>query len=106
MREAGRANGTPGGTRTPNLLVRSQALCPIELRVHSGLKELPHHGERMAEFKPKFFNPEASKRKRRAISNFWELGRNFNSMRVFAFHLSQAGAPPEHAVELDDQLVD
>ena len=26
-------NGVPGGTRTPNLLVRSQALYPIELRV-------------------------------------------------------------------------
>ena len=26
--------GTPGGSRTPNLLVRSQALYPIELRVH------------------------------------------------------------------------
>jgi hypothetical protein len=24
--------GTPGGTRTPNLLIRSQTLCPIELR--------------------------------------------------------------------------
>jgi integrase len=27
-------NGVPGGTRTPNLLVRSQTLYPIELRVH------------------------------------------------------------------------
>ncbi len=27
-------NGTPGGSRTPNLLIRSQALYPIELRVH------------------------------------------------------------------------
>ncbi len=27
--------GTPGGTRTPNLLVRSQTLYPIELRAHS-----------------------------------------------------------------------
>ena len=25
--------GTPGGSRTLNLLIRSQALCPIELRV-------------------------------------------------------------------------
>ncbi len=24
--------GAPVGTRTPNLLIRSQALCPIELR--------------------------------------------------------------------------
>jgi hypothetical protein len=24
----------PAGTRTPNLLIRSQALCPIELRGH------------------------------------------------------------------------
>ena len=30
-------NGTPGGSRTPNLLVRSQALYPIELRVHTKL---------------------------------------------------------------------
>ena len=28
--------GTPGGTRTPNLLVRSQALYPIELRAPGG----------------------------------------------------------------------
>jgi hypothetical protein len=28
---------TPGGDRTPDLLVRSQALCPAELRAH--LKE-------------------------------------------------------------------
>ena len=27
-------NGEPGGNRTPNLLVRSQTLYPIELRVH------------------------------------------------------------------------
>ena len=26
-------NGLPGGTRTPNLQIRSLALCPIELRV-------------------------------------------------------------------------
>ena len=26
-------SGTPGGSRTPNLLIRSQALYPIELRV-------------------------------------------------------------------------
>jgi hypothetical protein len=25
---------TPGGDRTPDLLVRSQALCPAELRAH------------------------------------------------------------------------
>jgi len=29
----GKEDGVPGGTRTPNLLVRSQALYPIELRV-------------------------------------------------------------------------
>ena len=28
-------SGTPGGSRTPNLLVRSQALYPIELRVQT-----------------------------------------------------------------------
>ena len=28
-------NGTPEGTRTPNLLIRSQTLYPIELRVHA-----------------------------------------------------------------------
>ena len=27
-------NGTPERSRTPNLLIRSQALYPIELRVH------------------------------------------------------------------------
>ena len=27
-------NGTPEGSRTPNLLVRSQTLYPIELRAH------------------------------------------------------------------------
>ncbi len=27
-------SGTPEGTRTPNLLIRSQTLYPIELRVH------------------------------------------------------------------------
>ena len=31
-------SGTPGGSRTPNLLIRSQALYPIELRVHNNLK--------------------------------------------------------------------
>ncbi len=29
-------NGARGGTRTPNLLVRSQVLYPIELREHGG----------------------------------------------------------------------
>ena len=28
-------DSTPGGTRTPNLLIRSQTLCPIELRAHT-----------------------------------------------------------------------
>ena len=28
-------SGTPEGTRTPNLLIRSQTLYPIELRVHA-----------------------------------------------------------------------
>ena len=28
-------DGAPGRTRTPNLLIRSQALYPIELRAHS-----------------------------------------------------------------------
>ena len=27
-------HGTPGGTRTPNLLIRNQTLYPIELRAH------------------------------------------------------------------------
>jgi hypothetical protein len=27
-------SSTPGGDRTPDLLVRSQALCPAELRAH------------------------------------------------------------------------
>ncbi len=27
-------DGAPGETRTPNLLIRSQTLYPIELRVH------------------------------------------------------------------------
>ena len=30
-------NGTPRGSRTPNLLIRSQALYPIELWVHKVL---------------------------------------------------------------------
>ncbi len=44
-------NGTPGGSRTPNLLVRSQALYPIELRAQGfdggypepveGLRQVP-----------------------------------------------------------------
>ena len=29
-------SGTPEGTRTPNLLIRSQTLYPIELRVRCG----------------------------------------------------------------------
>ena len=29
-----KTSGTPEGTRTPNLLIRSQTLYPIELRVH------------------------------------------------------------------------
>ena len=33
----GNSNGVPGGTRTPNPLVRSQVLYPIELRVRSAL---------------------------------------------------------------------
>lgn len=32
--------GAPGGSRTPNLLIRSQALCPIELRARSELISL------------------------------------------------------------------
>ncbi len=27
-------NGAPGGIRTPNLLIRSQVLYPVELRAH------------------------------------------------------------------------
>ena len=29
-----KASGTPGGSRTPNLLIRSQTLYPVELRAH------------------------------------------------------------------------
>ena len=29
-----KTGGTPGRIRTPNLLVRSQTLCPVELRAH------------------------------------------------------------------------
>jgi hypothetical protein len=32
----GEKSGTPEGSRTPNLLIRSQVLYPIELRVHNG----------------------------------------------------------------------
>ena len=42
-------SGTPGGSRTPNLLVRSQALYPIELRVQNDL----HHSNRDDRSKPK-----------------------------------------------------
>ena len=47
-------NSTPGGTRIPNLLIRSQALCPIELRARARdkvLAESPYgkpHQERTA----------------------------------------------------------
>lgn len=43
-------NGVPGGTRTPNLLVRSQALYPIELRVRTVNTPKKHGG-----FYPCFF---------------------------------------------------
>ena len=33
------ASGTPVGIRTPNLLIRSQTLYPIELRVRDGRRE-------------------------------------------------------------------
>ena len=33
-------NGAPVGTRTPNLLIRSQTLYPIELRVHTDWAEV------------------------------------------------------------------
>ena len=36
---------TPGGDRTPDLLVRSQALCPAELRAHMGDAELVIAGQ-------------------------------------------------------------
>ncbi len=32
-------NGAPGRTRTPNLLIRSQTLYPIELRAQTSLAE-------------------------------------------------------------------
>ena len=36
--------GTPGETRTPNLLIRSQTLYPIELRVHVVGSDCGHNG--------------------------------------------------------------
>ena len=36
-------NGTPGESRTPNLLIRSQALYPIELRVQNKGGRLRDH---------------------------------------------------------------
>ena len=32
--EVSEKNGAPGGIRTPNLLIRSQVLYPVELRAH------------------------------------------------------------------------
>jgi hypothetical protein len=34
VERVGKISSTPGGDRTPDLLVRSQALCPAELRAH------------------------------------------------------------------------
>ena len=44
----GRRTGAPGENRTPNLLVRSQALYPIELRAHPGrIVSLNYNGNRI-----------------------------------------------------------
>ena len=36
-------DGTPEGTRTPDLLVRSQSLYPTELPAHTALSELRYN---------------------------------------------------------------
>ncbi len=38
------STGTPEGTRTPNLLIRSQTLYPIELRAHSVVRTVVRTG--------------------------------------------------------------
>ena len=45
-------SGTPEGTRTPNLLIRSQTLYPIELRVHARCagEEMSPFGALMSRF--------------------------------------------------------
>jgi hypothetical protein len=43
-------NGVPGGTRTPNLLVRSQTLNPIELRVRCKPLHVCSISRKQAEF--------------------------------------------------------
>ena len=44
-------NGTPERSRTPNLLIRSQALYPIELRVHC---KISYKDKPFKEFKQNF----------------------------------------------------
>ena len=41
--ENGLLSGTPEGTRTPDLLVRSQSLYPTELPAHTTLKALQYN---------------------------------------------------------------
>ncbi len=43
MRERKKLRGTPGGVRTPNLLVRSQVLYPVELQAHEQRREEKAH---------------------------------------------------------------
>jgi hypothetical protein len=44
--------GVPGETRTPNLLIRSQTLYPVELRAHNIMEH--HYG-----YNPSHLNKEA-----------------------------------------------
>ena len=50
---AGAETGAPGENRTPNLMVRSHALYPIELRAHHGrIVSLNYNGNRIVSPNP------------------------------------------------------
>ena len=55
-------SGTPEGTRTPNLLIRSQTLYPIELRVHARCagEEMSPFGALMSRFLLSFLEKSAA----------------------------------------------
>jgi hypothetical protein len=71
------ASGTPEGTRTPNLLIRSQTLYPIELRVRCGKRgaEESPDWRRVSRFSVCFLKNEcgAGKRDARLVSVGWRV---------------------------------
>ena len=86
----GRKNGTPEGTRTPDLLIRSQSLYPTELPAHTSFPKRPKIIS-SGKGKSKYFFEKRLKIKGEPISSLYLRGNMIYYNRIM-YRQSLAGA--------------